>query len=230
MKKGLLVVLALIMVLGLVGCSSAPAEETTSTPQPTEEATQTPEATPEPTVEPATESTSEPTPMKPSSNWELVYLVDEFGDATEDVCLRGVFSGSFSNTATPDSNLEVVVFFTPAISNEERMSSFSFRLFEYGDYVATYNDNENIMIKIKIGEEIFEDVLIGMPPNGDLYRISTLNNQSEFLFTLYDALIANEQDIKCIIEIDSSKYSFKINGDGFSEALEELNEHYGIGQ
>lgn len=208
MKKVLIGILAIIMVLGLVGCSSAPAEEATSTPQPTEEAT----------------------PMKPSSNWELDYIVDEFGDATEDVCLRGVFSGSFSNTATPDSNLEVVVFFTPATSNEEMMSSFSFRLFEYGDYVTTYNDNENIMIKMKIGKEIFEDVLIGMPPKGDLYLISTLNNQSEFLFTLYDALIANEQDIKCIIEIDSSKYSFEINGDGFSEAMEELKEHYGIGQ
>lgn len=46
MKKVIVLIFALIMVLGLVGCSSAPAEETTSTPQPTEEATQTPEATP----------------------------------------------------------------------------------------------------------------------------------------------------------------------------------------
>lgn len=36
MKKGLLVVLALIMVLGLVGCSSTPATEETNTAKPTE--------------------------------------------------------------------------------------------------------------------------------------------------------------------------------------------------
>ena len=47
MKKVFILMLALIMVLGIVGCSSAPAEEATSTPQPTEEATQTPEATEE---------------------------------------------------------------------------------------------------------------------------------------------------------------------------------------
>lgn len=51
MKKVVILILALIMVFGIVGCSSAPAEETTSTPQPTEETTQTPEATPEPITE-----------------------------------------------------------------------------------------------------------------------------------------------------------------------------------
>lgn len=47
MKKVFIGLLALIMVLGLVGCSSVPAEETTSTPEPTAEATQAPEETPE---------------------------------------------------------------------------------------------------------------------------------------------------------------------------------------
>lgn len=49
MKKIIVLILALIMVLGLVGCSSVPTEEATSTPQPTEEATQIPEPMPEPT-------------------------------------------------------------------------------------------------------------------------------------------------------------------------------------
>ena len=37
MKKVFILIMVLIMVLGLVGCSSAPADEAISTPEPTEE-------------------------------------------------------------------------------------------------------------------------------------------------------------------------------------------------
>ena len=50
MKKVLIWILALIMILVIVGCSSTPAEET-NTSEPTEEATQTPEVKPVPITE-----------------------------------------------------------------------------------------------------------------------------------------------------------------------------------
>lgn len=50
MKKVLIWILALVMVLGLAGCSSTPTEAT-NTAEPTAEVTQTPEATPEKVTE-----------------------------------------------------------------------------------------------------------------------------------------------------------------------------------
>lgn len=85
MKKGLLVVLVLIMVLGLVGCSSTPAEET-NTAEPTETTpieteSQTSEPTPEPTVEPTPEPIPEPLEELPMGE---TITIDDVAEITVD--------------------------------------------------------------------------------------------------------------------------------------------------
>ena len=74
MKKLFILIMVLIMVLGIVGCSAAPAEEAVSTPQPTEEATQSPEATEENAA-----SIELGTPVT-AGNWEYTLVNIEFAD------------------------------------------------------------------------------------------------------------------------------------------------------
>ena len=54
-------------------------------------------------------------------SWENTEVVDEFGDATGESAIRSVVSGTFSNTATAESDLTVVAFITmgvPAYSSD----------------------------------------------------------------------------------------------------------------
>ena len=88
MKKVLIGILALIMALGMVGCSQEPAEET-KTPEPAE------------TVK----------PTQAPSRWTVDYTQDEFGDDTDNAFVVGKFSGQFSNTATAGSDLTVYVYY-----------------------------------------------------------------------------------------------------------------------
>ena len=216
MKKVLIGVLAIIMVLGIVGCSSTPATEKTSTPQPTEEATQTPEAT------------VEPTSTETSSSWEIDYYVDDFGDKTDEPYMKGVFPGNFSITATNNSELTVVVgydYYIPEVQTNMNPSQYymSFRLLEYDNHIATFSERDEITLKVKIDDNIIEYNLVGNAPNGDLL----IKEKEEFyheLPILTTALKGNKNEIPCVIEIGSSKYLFKMDGDGFLEQRNKLDE------
>lgn len=72
MKKIIVLILALIMVLGLVGCSSVPAEEATNTPQSPEGTTQTPES-----EEDSSASIKLGVPVT-AGNWEYTLVGIEF--------------------------------------------------------------------------------------------------------------------------------------------------------
>ena len=48
-------------------------------------------------------------------SWENTEVVDEFGDATGESAIRSVVSGTFSNTATAESDLTVVAFITMGV-------------------------------------------------------------------------------------------------------------------
>lgn len=103
--------------------------------------------------------------------------------------------------------MTVVVFMNPAVSNDKMISSFAFRLLEYNETPATYISSDNLTIKIKIGDTVYEDVLNGTPPNGDLLLRNGANYSSEVYKQMYNTLL-KEDDVRCIIEIGSSKYSF----------------------
>lgn len=228
MKKVLIGVLALIMVLGIVGCSSTPATEETSTTKPTETTpieteSQTPEPTPGPT------STEAP------SSWEIAHYVDDFGDETDEVYLQGVFSGEFSNTATANSELTVAVFYDYDIIGGNVIEgktyytsgdySMSFRLLEYNDHKVVFNNSDEMTLKVKKNEEIYEYSLGGMAPNGDLFITTKFDESGNYppAMSLATILRGNE-DIPCIIEIGSSKYSFTMTGIGFGELDKQLSD------
>ena len=207
MKRAISLALTAVMLLALCACGSSAAAETT--PEPTAESTAepTPIPTPEPTAEPA------PT-------WTINHYVDDFGDETGGIYLSATFDGVFSNTATTNSPLKVVVYYVPGgvMSADE----FSFRLLEYNDTRATYTNNSDTTIKVKVDDDIYATSLYGIAPNGD---VSLFNNFEERLMcfnAIFDTLTAAEKDVRCIIEIDHSEYSFTMEGSGFADGVEQL--------
>lgn len=150
------------------------------------------------------------------AGWAVDYYVDDFGDPTDEAYLRGVFSGDFSNTATASSPLTVVVFY------DLDYEAFSFRLLEYDNVPATYigSEAENIVFKIKTADDVIsEGTLIGDEPNGDLFLGSGLPVSNRILPALRKG-----EDVRCIVELGSSKYNFTMNGAGFPDSLAELEE------
>lgn len=216
MKKFILSVLSMALFFCMIGCDKAEQTETT------EVTTTTTEATTEATTETTTET-------KPS--WGVNNVVDDFGDPTDDLYMYCIVSGHFSNTATTNEDLTVGVIFIPLFADPDDFSStFKFNLLEYNDHPATYTKDEEFILKVKIGDEIYEEKLYSFPPNGSLCIFNALSGlHSEILPKIVDEL-GNGNVVRCIIESKSSKYEFEINSDGWQEAMEEMKKHYWVGQ
>ncbi len=202
MKKTISLLFVLMLCLSLCACGSQP-DETAAETMPSTSAETTPV-------------------LEPS--WEVDYLVDDFGDSTDKAYIKCSVVGNFSNTATANADLSVLVFSVPAISNEEMKAYFAFRLLEYGDHPATYSAGDDIILKIKIGDEITSCHLEGSSPNGDLILF---NSGTKLYNTIHKTLGLGETDVRCIIEIGGSKYTFTIPGETYADACNAMMREYG---
>ena len=229
MKKAISFVVVLVLCLSLFGCGSEnETPEITATSHLTNESLTASSGETEPadhTLKSETIAHDETEPTVEAS-WELDYLVDDFGDQTEFAYLRGVTEGTFSNTATAGSELTVAIFMNPAVSNKQMISSFAFRLLEYDKTPATYLTSDKLVIKVKIGDTIYEDMLTGTAPNGDLLIMNGANHSSEVYKQIYNTLL-KEENVRCVIEVGSSKYSFTVMGTGFVSAANDMMKTYG---
>ena len=177
-------------------------------------------------------------------SWENTEVVDEFGDATGESAIRSVVSGTFSNTATAESDLTVVAFITmgvPAYSSDfisdnatlisntltYPTSAYNeqFRLLEYYKKPATHLKSDNMILKTKVGEEVEEYILIGNEDNSDLLVNPVIMGKTGFerngellLKDLYEG-----NDVRCIVEIGSSKYKFTLEAGNFQKIIDENN-------
>ena len=146
---------------------------------------------------------------KPTS-WEISYAVDDFGDKTDEAVLRGSFTGTFRNTATSSSNLDVYLFVNKLTSGG---SMIYIRLMEYGNHKATYSSRDEMKMQVKVDDAVMEFFVFGSPPNSDLY----LNGDAVTGY-LYEG-----KEIACVIDIGNSRYNFTIDGNGFAELYDELS-------
>lgn len=148
-----------------------------------------------------------------SGDWFVGETVDEFGDSTGSTFCYTTCLGTFTNSATSGSDLAAGVYY---VSSRQ---VFLFRLLEYSKTDATYLSNADISIKCKVDEYVFDDTLLGDAPNG--YLILPSNNKS--YKKIYDYLIEGKE-IRTVIYIDNSKYSFVISGNGFKDVLSEQDD------
>ena len=149
-----------------------------------------------------------------TGSWEIDHYVDDFGDPTDSVYIRGVFTGVFSDTETAGSFLTAIVFFDP------ESAVFSFRLLELGNKKAAYSSDEEdaIGFKFKVSsDDIYEGTLTGIAPNEDLFLTGSDN-----LSTVLEVALQSNEEIRCVINIGSSKYNFTIDGIGFRSCLTEF--------
>ena len=177
-------------------------------------------------------------------SWENTEVVDEFGDATGESAIRSVVSGTFSNTATAESDLTVVAFITmgvPAYSSDfisdnatlisntltypTSAYNVQFRLLEYDKTPATHLKSDNMILKTKVGEDVEEYILIGNEDNSDLLVNPVIMGKTSFerngellLKDLYEG-----NDVRCIVEIGSSKYKFTLEAGNFQKIIDENN-------
>jgi hypothetical protein len=158
--------------------------------------------------------------------WSVQKEVDEFGDEIEGGAkyLVATTSGTFSNTATKDSELGVTIRIYPSSVK----SLIYFSLDEYNDVKATYTSNDELSLKTKVGDEINNYVLYGEVPNDDLVlgivgtpgkAMAVSEQGDEFL----EQLLSGE-DIRCIIGIGSSQYNFTVESANIVEACENSGE------
>ena len=177
-------------------------------------------------------------------SWENTEVVDEFGDATGESAIRSVVSGTFSNTATATSDLTVMAFITmgvPAYSSDfisdnatlisntltypTSAYNVQFRLLEYDKTPATHLKSDNMILKTKVGEDVEEYTLIGNEDNSDLLVNPVIMGETGFerngellLKDLYEG-----NDVRCIVEIGSSKYKFALESGNFQKIIDENN-------
>ena len=143
-------------------------------------------------------------------DWFVEEYKDDFGDSTGSTFCFTMSDGTFSNSATSESELVAGVYY------DLYHPVFLFRLLEYGNTKASYLSNASISIKCKVGDYVFEDTLIGDAPNGELI----LSEKNKGFKQIYSYLEDGEE-IRTVIYIDNSKYSFSISGNGFKSALSE---------
>lgn len=222
MRKRILIVgvFTLLCIL-LIGCSAGKGSETTSvtsaaspvaenpTSVPIQEQTSTPVPTPTPSPTPS------PSPKPLPSSWEIDNYVDDFGDKTESVYVRGKFKGKRSDSFTSDGDLTVYVYYDEA---------FAIRLINEYKYVSSSQESfssfSDIEIKIKIdGKEYSLNPKIIRNSN-DIY----ISNEGNGFTALKDALMEGKE-IRFVIKesLLSSVFQFTIDGIGFKDTLEKAN-------
>lgn len=146
------------------------------------------------------------------SPWELVRSVDEFGDPTGDTTLMANLEGTFSNTATTNSDLDVCVFYEP--------SFISFRLIEYGFTPANYRST--LTVKIKVDDTITTGYVDNLLTSNGFFGLGAKSN-AELYDELYNAL-TNGKKVKFVITCGSSTYNFTLMGKDFGDLVKELNK------
>lgn len=149
--------------------------------------------------------------------WKIEESVDEFGDVTEDSYeyLASEFSGTFSNTATTDGELSGKVGIGKKTDGHYLVG---FNLLENKQMKASFNDSDNSVLKVKVDDTVYEYPLSGYAPVGSLVFGGEDFDYSgdEFFNLLYAG-----NDLRCVIEIGSSKYNFDIINGNFTEFCEK---------
>jgi hypothetical protein len=153
--------------------------------------------------------------------WTKQFFVDEFGDTTKQTYLGQKCLGTFSNSATTDSELTaylVVYYQTPGDYLWLR-----FELFEYNNHKITNREQYGVL-KIKTANDeisqctVYHDLQVRLlrPITGKAIR--ELNDDEALI--ILNKLKHETAPIKFYIVLqDGSAYNFKVDPQGFAAGL-----------
>ena len=149
--------------------------------------------------------------------WSMQKSKDEFGDVTENSVesIVGNFEGTFSNSTSSDNGLTgSISFYQKKIGH--LMATFT--LLEDGKIKATYTGADTMILKIKVGDAVSEYTMRGLENNSGLVLgYGAVDYGGDELFNyLYGGT-----DVRSVIEISSSKYTFEIKSANFGELCKE---------
>lgn len=163
------------------------------------------------TIDSEISAESDTKPIEKKNYWKCISAVDEFGDPTNNSVVASLVEGTFSNTATNDSELNVTVYFESPY--------LVFHMLEYDDTPISYISSDELLLKAKIEENVFEYTLSGQAPSSDLYV--SLMTDTGIANELGNALLGGA-NIKCVIYVGSSKYNFELNGSGLADTIDQM--------
>ncbi len=153
-----------------------------------------------------------------TGTWSIQQQVDEFGDVIPNSkpVIITPFSGTFDNTATKNEKLTGYAYFQ--IMSDNTHYALGFQLLEYGNIDATFLDSDKKTLKVKIQDKISEFNLDGVSPNGNVFTgVRDYEYGGDWLLNqLYQG-----QDLRCIVYLGSSKYSFNIQSGNLPQVLDQ---------
>lgn len=154
------------------------------------------------------------------SNWKIKYYVDDFGDNTDKKYLDYSGDGTFSNTATQNSNLSFSLLYD---------GDFSLILFEYGSSQVINSSNKDKTFLIEIKSDKVK------PTNGEYFKIKG-NMRSIFgdrieISTPYDIktisdIFSQSTEVKIhVVDLSriTTKYNFVVDTSNFEKKINEYN-------
>lgn len=142
--------------------------------------------------------------------WVVDEFVDEFGDPIGEKLIKASITGSFSNIATTDSVLSGYVFFD--------LDTIFIRLFEYGKSKTVFFTDKAVM-KYKVDGTIYTSDIYANKNSNEFELHNVLSHNS---FTQIIGFLKQGIDVRCVITIDSSKYSFTMHAGNFADGYLSL--------
>lgn len=200
MKKTIALCLCLCLCFLLIACGQS-VEETEATT-----ATETTVASTAPVTEPPKEI-----------HWTEEFYVDDFGDPTSSNYIRGIFDGTFSNSATTGSDLTVCFFMDKNLASAS-YDMFTIRLLEYGNHKASFIgcDVWDVSIKVKVDGVVSEDEPYWLlTDSGEM----AIKRGSPLFSAIIDALEA-DKEIAFVITVGgygTDTYRFNIDANGLAD-------------
>lgn len=157
------------------------------------------------------------------AGWSEGYFVDDFGDPTDSHFAYINGSGQFSNSATSNSTMYYKLIVYPySGDNTEGVTSLKIRfdLHDYGFNNPVHSYYSDTYAYYSIKDE-----------DGNVYKFSKNNK-----LTPWYAVIGNEavdiyrlmlknNSLKIAVSVESSKYVFSVDCDGFKEIIEPVIEN-----
>lgn len=216
MKKRIVLFLASLMCISLCACGGAESTDGNNENNGDNATTQVESNSEIQTTDTSTET--ENNTEEEASLWETYYYVDDFNQPTEDgyICNSTYFIGTFSNSATTDSNLFVEV----VVDNVD----IAFFLYEYGNNQvknssSSYDDLYNITMRTADGTDLSftgtmfcGDDRIFIDSNYIPQVISALSQEGNTMTSFY---IENA-------ERPTTNYLFTVLSNNFAEQYEAL--------